>query len=264
MKLRILSWNVHGLPAPFSKHRAARLGRIALAISHEQPDFVALQEVWAGSLRLLAGVRGDYTAHYARSRGGNTLGGLLLLVRRGSGWSAGADSMRFRRYSSYAARHRIWEADGLAGKGALLLPVEHRSGERLWLVDTHLQSRYAGSDYHKVRRAQIHELTRWVGELGKAEPIVIAGDFNTPADSDPLHESIASLGRDVTEEVRSTGDGVTNFPVHASAGWIDYVLVAPPAAGAAAGRTRLIRNRAADDPYSDHHGLVCDIEVARA
>jgi len=263
MKLRILSWNVHGLPSPFSKHRAQRLRRIAAQIATEKPDLLALQEVWAGSLRLLLPSCPGYAARFVRARNGGASGGLLLLVREGGDWTIDEHTLRFRRFSHYAPRHRVWEADGLAGKGAAFLCLDHRADRgRLWLVNTHLQSRYRSNAYVTVRRAQLHELGRWVHELGESAPVVLAGDFNTPADGDPLYEGVASLGVDVTAGSRRRGD-VTHHPAQSAAGWIDYVLVRPPAGGRAAGRTRLIENVASDDPYSDHAGLVADVEVER-
>lgn len=262
MKIRLLSWNVHGLPAPITRHRALRLRRIAAQVDVHQPDVVALQEAWAGSLAIVAQALPAWTPFFHRTRAGGAAGGLLLLLPKRGNWTADASTLRFRRYSHYAPRHRVWEADGLAGKGALFLGLAHRSGHgHLWLVNTHLQSRYRANPYEQVRHAQLHELTRWVHEHGTTTPMLLCGDFNTPAEGDPLHEHIAALGDDLTRAERDRrGGGATNFPLQAEAGWIDYVIARAAAGGGAGGDVRLIENTAADDPYSDHSGLLADVE----
>ncbi len=263
MKIRLLSWNVHGLPAPITRHRAQRLRRIAAQVDAQRPDVVALQEAWAGSLAILATALPAWTPLFHRTRAGGAAGGLLVLVPKRGDWDADPATLRFRRYSHSAPRHRVWEADGLAGKGALFVRLAHRAQQRhLWLANTHLQSRYRANAYEQIRHAQLHELTRWVHEHGVATPMLLCGDFNTPADDDPLYEHIAALGSDLTrpERERRAG-GATNFPLQAEAGWIDYVIARPAAGGSANGDVRLIENTAADDPYSDHSALVADVEL---
>lgn len=263
MKIRLLSWNVHGLPAPITRHRALRLRRIAAQVDVQKPDVVALQEAWAGSLAILAAALPAWTPLYHRTRAGGAAGGLLVLVPNRGDWAADAATLRFRRYSHYAPRHRVWEADGLAGKGALFVCLEHRGGHRkLWLANTHLQSRYRANAYEQVRHSQLHELTRWVHEHGVAVPMLLCGDFNTPADGDPLYEHIAALGDDLTRRERERRAGAaTNFPLQADAGWIDFVIARPAAGGEANAEVRLIENETADDPYSDHSAIVADVEI---
>src|SRR5262245_47876104 len=46
MDLKLVTWNVHGLPWPLSQDKSYRLGGIAGVIRQVAPDFILLQEVW--------------------------------------------------------------------------------------------------------------------------------------------------------------------------------------------------------------------------
>ena len=108
--------------------------------------------------RLVSGLDPVYAC---RGRLGGANGGLLTLVRVAAGWIVRGEP-EFRRYSSGVRRAwKIWEGDGLSGKGALIVSLEH-NGERLFAVDTHLQSQYPGSDYLSVREAQLSQLGEFV------------------------------------------------------------------------------------------------------
>ena len=233
---------------------------IAERIEVEQADVVALQEAWPGSIGpLVSGLR-SYSIHYARTTFGNAAGGLVLLVRRDGAFRAEDDSLRFRRFSVSAPWFRIWEADGLAGKGALLLPVVREDGTRLWIVTTHLQARYGPRDYRRVRRAQLRELASWMDALGGDEPVVLAGDLNTPARIDPVYDELESLGVDHAWLLHENGTTTKYHPPHSTRGWIDYVLVRS-FPFESRGKASLIRNERRDKPYSDHNALVIDIEL---
>jgi endonuclease/exonuclease/phosphatase family metal-dependent hydrolase len=169
-------------------------------------------------------------------------------------------SLRFRAFSRHGPRHRVWEADGIAGKGALFVALEHAStGERLWVAGTHLQSRYQASDYAPVRLWQVRELGRWLREL--AGTALIAGDFNTPATEQRVYDAIAELGIDLTEDERRRSGGVTNYPVHSTAAWIDYILLRTGDARLEDSSLHLIENERIDHPYSDHSALVAAVEL---
>ncbi len=264
IELKTMTWNVHGLPAQASKHRRERLRRIADEVTSERADLVAFQEAWVGSVRVLADALPGYVACFDPQRSGSSAGGLLTMVSRDGAWKPAATAPRFRSFSSSAPAWKFWQADGLAGKGALLVPLERRSdGAPLWLVNTHLQARYRSDSYRDVRVAQLRELGAWVHELGVAAPIVLAGDFNTPPQESDVYRELATLGIDVSRKAHSKPGAVTNYPGHSSAGWIDYVLVRAPSGQEVSCATRLILNRTVDDPYSDHHGLVAELSIGR-
>jgi endonuclease/exonuclease/phosphatase family metal-dependent hydrolase len=260
MKITLLTWNVHGLPYPFTQNRAARLKRIAERIESEQPDVALLQEAWPGSIGPLTDGLANYSTLYAPTSLGSAAGGLVVLVRRSGRFRADEPALRFRPYTTYAPLYRFWEADGLAGKGAVFLPLVRADGQRIWIVNTHLQARYGSRDYRVIRRAQLRELRRWIDALGEKEPVLVAGDFNTPARIDPAYAELQSIGIDHAWLLHESGTRTTNYPLHSTAGWIDYVLLRGGPFESRGG-VRLIENERIDHPYSDHSAIVADIEL---
>jgi endonuclease/exonuclease/phosphatase family metal-dependent hydrolase len=250
------------LPFPFSENRTGRLKNIAERIEAGKPDVVALQEAWPGSIGPLSSGLRSYSLHYAPTTFGNAAGGLVLLVRRDGAFRAEEASLRFREFSDSAPFYRIWEADGVAGKGALFLPVVREDGTRLWLVTTHLQARYGPRDYRRIRRAQMRELKSWIESLGGREPVLIAGDLNTPARIDPVYDELESIGVDHAWLLHENGTTTKAHPPNSTRGWIDYVLVRSHPF-VSRGTASLIRNERRDHPYSDHNALVIDIELFR-
>jgi endonuclease/exonuclease/phosphatase family metal-dependent hydrolase len=251
---RIVSWNIHGLPAPFSKRRATRMQNLAREIGNAAPQLAMLQEAWGSSLRLLSAELPAWRVLAIASRQTGAAGGLAMLLPRDDGWKATAPPC-FRRFSAQAPRWKLWQGDGAAGKGALFVTLADEDGERLTVVTTHLQSRYPGQDYAAIRVAQLRELAAW---LRNETSLLLAGDFNTPSGDPEYHEHIAPLGFDATAGARTADpSAVTNYATRSSAAWIDFVLLRAP--GAVSAVTRLIRNRDVDDPYSDHHGVVTDV-----
>jgi endonuclease/exonuclease/phosphatase family metal-dependent hydrolase len=236
--------------------------RIAERIEAEKPDVVALQEAWPGSMAILESGLPSYSLHYTRTMFGNAAGGLVLLVRRDGRFRAEEASLRFRSFSESGPFYRIWEADGLAGKGAVFLSIVREDGTRLWIVTTHLQARYGPRDYRRVRRAQLRELKSWIDSLGGQEPVVLAGDLNTPARIDPVYDELESIGVDHAWHLHENGTTTKPHPPHSTAGWIDYVLLRPHPYESR-GTASLIRNERRDHPYSDHNALVLDLELFR-
>lgn len=251
--LCVLSWNVHGLP--FRSATPQRIVRIAGRIASEQPDVVFLQEVWFNRYRriLARQLASAYDFIYEpRRRTRRPRGGLLLLIRRDSGW----DAQRPRTFTTFAARapwYRFREADGVSGKGILTVRLAN-GGRSLLLTATHLQAQYGARVYHAERKAQLDQLIGVVGTRSDG-PHLIAGDFNTTADEGLYGSHLAALGDDLTvpERAREADSGTHFDRHHARLKWIDYVfarnLPTPT-------ETTRIRNHAADDPYSDHDGLL--------
>ena len=260
MKLSVLSWNLHGLPWPLSKDPRGRIQRAGAKIRELTPDVVLLQEIWGGWAieSLSRALHPDWSPLCVRGRLGGANGGLLALVRVAGGWVV-RGRPEFRRYSSSAPAWKIWEGDGLSGKGALIVSLEN-NGEQLFAVDTHLQSQYPGSDYLSVREAQLSQLGEFVAGLDQSVPIIIAGDFNTDC-REPVYARIAEMGIDLTAHGR--GEQGTNFDlIDGKPVWIDYILGPDSKRWKAAAELELIANRAADDPYSDHSGLFCAVTLA--
>ena len=100
--------------------------------------------------------------------------------------------------------------------------------------------------------------------------MIAAGDFNTTPgtynkDAD-LYAEIERTWVDLTKTYRKEyGSGTIMDKKGQRPDWIDYILSrATPVPGVQLKRMRLICNVAADDPYSDHHGLEAELLVPPA
>jgi endonuclease/exonuclease/phosphatase family metal-dependent hydrolase len=248
--LRVLSWNLHGLP--FYSNTPERLRRVAAVIAIQQPDLVLLQEVWLRRYTdlLRAALEADYDMLYQPRRVTQwPRGGLLVFVRRSSTWRA--EAPRFVAYEVSAPWYRVTEGDGISGKGILATRIAH-AGASLVVVDTHLQSGYAGRDYRTVRGAQIEQLQAFLQHEHPSEPVLIGGDFNTTS-VEPLYASLlTALGTDLTAAERWNCHCGTNFDA-GQRQWIDYVFARSWNVNST---TQRITNDAPDSPYSDHDGVL--------
>ncbi len=172
------------------------------------------QEVWrASDASLLVRALPGWIATYVRGSIGSPKGGLVAFVRASSGWLA-RGAPQFHAYASSAPAWKIWEGDGLGGKGVQILDLE-RGSQRVLFAHTHLQSQYPGDDYALVRESQLAELHEIVLHLGKGIPIVIAGDFNTDW-REPLYSRLTALGTDLTAQARSRYECGTVFDLRDS------------------------------------------------
>jgi endonuclease/exonuclease/phosphatase family metal-dependent hydrolase len=261
--IRIVSWNLHGLPWPLSRDPLGRMRNIAAVIAEQQPDVVALQEVWFGAYlqRLIDDLRDTYTAERLRRIGSLPRGGLAILVRKNSGWSPDGTPI-WMQYERSAPAYRIWESDGISAKGLLALRLRRDDRQRFVLVDTHLQSQYPenGRDYVLVRRDQLDELEGALTWRFHGEPILITGDFNTRPFERLYATHIKSLGNDLTADLRTACGPWCGTNIDARDGhhdWIDYVIARTFPVHAQA---TLVRNDGMDWPYSDHDGLLVRLE----
>jgi len=261
--LRVLSWNLHAIPL-VSPRPTARLRNVADAIRAEAPDVVLLQEVWAHAYAALLERRLADAYRLTRAYGCGRpypCGGLVVLVRRASGWVAAPPT--FERFKKHASWRRLREWDGIAKKGMLLVRLT-RDGRTIGVVDTHLQTRYLEyrHNYTTVRRRQLEQLRATVDAAFGDRPVVIAGDLNTaPNDPSGLYASrVAPLGDDTAAAFRAACPACSTRPPPKMPRWIDYVLTR----GLTATPTvTLIRNEAIDTPYSDHEGLLVRLACAR-
>lgn len=260
--LRVLTWNVHGIPF-MAPRPQARLANVAAKVREQQPDVVLLQEVWAHAYarQLARDLGGAYRLVAATGCGRPfPCGGLVVLVRVASGWTPSAPT--FVAYADSAPWYRLAEWDGIAKKGILAVDLV-RGDAALVLVDTHLQTEYARyrRNYSDVRRRQLEQLAATLrGFAGRA--LVIGGDFNTaPGERSGLYEShVATLGDDRTAELRTAcGECGTRPAMLRPARWLDYVVTRDVAATATGTR---IENAAVDDPFSDHDGVLVRLEPA--
>lgn len=238
------------------------MDRVAAKIRELSPEVVLLQEVWLGSLaeRLARALRPHWIPACVRRRTGAPRGGLLTFVAAAAGWRVPA-TPEFYPFGASAPAWRVWEGDGLGGKGVLAVELEH--GERrIFAVNTHLQSQYGRIDHAAVREAQLIDVRKVVSYMDSSIPGVVAGDFNTDA-REPLYSHVAALGTDLTAAARGQSNCGTTANSDPHVEWIDYVIATASQSWTVSADLELIANQRADFPYSDHSGLFCSLSLAQ-
>lgn len=260
MKLRLVSWNVHGAAgAPRRSERVATIARVVLA---RLPDLVLLQEVWrqrdADALCAALEPRGYARVEVPGGRRWPTrTSGLLSFARVGTGWRT-AD-VRFHEFRAEAGDWKLWQGDGLGDKGALGFTLS-RDGLALAVWNTHLQAAYRPGGYAKVRQRQVAEL-RGAVEAEGTGPALIGGDLNTTPDEPALTELAGFV--DLTHTLRRSCRCGTSVDDPPSARWLDYLLARTPDGWRIEAEVSLLRSFAPDEPYSDHQGLDALVHIMR-
>jgi endonuclease/exonuclease/phosphatase family metal-dependent hydrolase len=261
--LKVLSWNLHGMAWPLSKDPGGRMDRVSAKMRELSPDVALFQEVWLRSQvdRLSLALRPDWIPVSIKRRGVGPRGGLLAFVSAAAGWRPRA-APRFHAFAKSAPAWRVWEGDGLGGKGILTVELE-RGEQSICAVNTHLQAQYRGIDFAEVRQAQLIELREIVSHSHPSMPAIVAGDLNTDS-HEPLYSLVAALGTDLTAEARELCNrGTTADPLDGRPEWIDYIVAANSHAWTVSANLEVIANQRADVPYSDHSGLFCTLRLAR-
>ena len=251
MKLRLVSWNVHG--APGAPRREERMAAVARAVAEREPDVVLLQEVWRqrdAEVFLAALGPAGYTSVEVPDgrRWPVRTAGLLSFVRSASGWRA--ERIRFHEFAAEAADWKLWQGDGFGDKGALGFSLA-RDGLALAIWNTHLQAAYEPGGYAEVRRQQLVELSAAVG--AGEEPALLAGDLNTTPDEAALG-ALAGL-TDLTAALRMRCACGTSIDEPPSNEWLDYLFGKGTDGWRIEANVSLIESVRSDEPYSDHQGL---------
>jgi endonuclease/exonuclease/phosphatase family metal-dependent hydrolase len=253
LSLQVLSWNVHAIPLAFNK--AERLERAARRILEEKPDAALLQEVWGreDARRVMRSLESAYRAVDVPQNGlFLRRSGLLTFVRR-EGWAVRASS--FHEFEAVgSAWWKPWEGDSYSGKGYQRIDLE-RGGVGIALINTHLQAEYGVEDrsrYVAVRASQLEELRRFVESVPLALPVIAAGDLNTRPSEYP-YASLVEFWRDLGEEYRRGCRCGTHFLDNGREGDWNVEVTA----------FERIESTSLDVPFSDHHGLVASLVLAR-
>src|SRR5580704_2942172 len=263
IRLKVLSWNLHGLAWPLSKDPGGRMDRVSSKVRELRPDLVLLQEVWLSAYvdRLTLALQPDWIPICIKRRRGGPKGGLLAFVNASEGWVPRSHP-QFHAFAASAPVWKIWEGDGLGGKGVLAVELE-RGEQRIFAVNTHLQSQYSGSSYAEIREAQLIEVRNFVSNSYSSLPAIVAGDFNTDW-REPLYSNVTALGTDLTADARQlSNSGTTANTRDGRPEWIDYIVAANSEAWTVSADLQLIANDSADVLYSDHSGLFCTLRLAR-
>ncbi|MFC7547685.1 endonuclease/exonuclease/phosphatase family protein [Plantactinospora sp. GCM10030261] len=254
--LRLLTFNTL-----FKGDVRARLRALGAILDRERYDVVCLQEVMyrrnADLLRRLA----RSCPHHAY-RGAVLLhGGLVLLSR----WP-----VRQHRWVRFPALRPI-RPELLMRKGAQVATLGVPGGG-LAVVNTHLSANLDDdwspeNRYTRIERAELTRLAGALSTLDPALPVVVAGDFNLPRGSAPLHEFAAATGlRDVlAADTEPTYRPTPSWPAPPA---LDHVLVRSAAGRTVTARARLVLREAeplADGRrayLSDHFGIETELTLS--
>lgn len=178
VRLRVLTWNVWGLPA-VSTNLEARMAALPAAIAKLDPDLVLLQEIWAESdgLAIKEGLERHgyrYVSHLAHTEHGMT--GLFTASKLPLKY------VGFLPFASGRIGHSIWHLEWIASKGVGSFLLQTPLGE-LQVQNTHLQAQYDTDAYDAERLSQVSEIA--LLQKGFALPLVLGGDFNTGSEELP-------------------------------------------------------------------------------
>lgn len=192
VRLRVLTWNVWGLPA-FSTNLGARMAALPDAIAKLDPDLVLLQEIWAKSDGLIVkeglerhGYR--HSSHLAHTEHGMT--GLFTASK------LPLKQVGFRPFASGRIGHSIWHLEWIASKGVGSFLLQTPLGE-VQVQNTHLQAQYETDAYDAERLSQMSEIA--LLQKGFTLPLVLGGDFNTGSEELPRKALLELVGlRDTT------------------------------------------------------------------
>jgi endonuclease/exonuclease/phosphatase family metal-dependent hydrolase len=258
LRLRVVSWNVWGIPWGLSKQRAERIAAIGPALAQLKPDVVALQEVWVtedgealSSVLAAAGL--THSVHESEG----LLGSGLLIASRYP-----LERHTFVPYEQVGKLHKPYHGDAWARKGFLEVQVRTPMGV-VRLFDTHLHAGYGSKEYLHVQTAQALQLSSAVGDLGARPPpqrddparppLLLLGDLNATLTSLPFQLLRARCDLTPASETLD----------------IDWVLLRD--GGGARWRVRKVTQALTEDvdlpggarALSDHPAIVADLELIR-
>jgi len=200
--LRMVSFNVWGLPGWMNGASADRYPRIAQELEQLHPDLVLLQEVWTKKAMGSSPAGREWSTAWSLGQANIFQENGLLTVSRHPILSG-----EFHPFRAAAL------PDSLVKKGALKITIELASGFRLNVWNVHLQA--GGRD--AIRSRQIAELVRWVHAAKDGQIAdVVAGDFNCTPDSPQYRTLLQELGpsvQGISGELRfTTYDGLSTKP----------------------------------------------------
>jgi endonuclease/exonuclease/phosphatase family metal-dependent hydrolase len=244
-RLKLLTYNVWGLPSWMTGARAGRYPEIARELERLDPDIIFLQEAWTAKARGAVPARGRWSI--ARAAGQHTFFQQTGLVTLSRFPIVGGEFYPFSR-SAFP--------DKFVNKGVLKVTVKLPCGSLVNLWNVHLQD----GGPPEIRRAQIRELELHVqaAEDGQIADLV-GGDFNCHPESVFCRELTDTLGPSVQEldgaQPFATWDGLSEKP---GAGEIlDYIFVhgRAPVQSIEASTRVAFAAASRQERLSDHFGL---------
>jgi endonuclease/exonuclease/phosphatase family metal-dependent hydrolase len=247
IRLRVLTWNVWGVPA-ITSHLDERMAALPNAIAMLDPDIVFLQELWEPRHAESVGRKlGEHGLRHSR-RFEMPAGATGLFVA--SKFPVGAGG--FRSFSLGRMPHSFWHLDWLVEKGVANVVVETPLGA-LRVENTHLQAQYRTDRYGPERLAQAVELVL-MNSAHANEALLLAGDFNGRGDELP-RRVLRDL--DGLEDASPSSGDDSVYARGSSAMSIRIV-----SARAALGEPHPLGNGVVE-PLSDHVAIFVELELSR-
>ena len=257
VELKLVTFNVWGLPSWINGASSKRFNRIAGELDLLHPDVVTLQEVWtATAAGAVPTADGWWVAKAARSQFPFHRTGLITMSCHPI---VGGE---FRPF------HSARLPDSLVSKGALKTTIELASGVRVNVWNVHLQAgESSGAD--RIRCRQIKQLARWVegSEDGQVADMV-AGDFNCSPGSVRYAQLVEGIGPSALELSESkpfcTYDGANpDGNVHLAVDHI-FVRVRQPMKPLQAEAEATFAASRREDRLSDHYGVLVGLRLDSA
>jgi endonuclease/exonuclease/phosphatase family metal-dependent hydrolase len=246
LPLRVLSWNVWGLPA-VSTNLEARMAALPEAIAKLEPDIILLQEIWAESdgVTVRRGLERHgyrYATHLAHTEAGMT--GLFTASK------LPLKSVGFLPFASGRIGHSFWHLEWIASKGVGSFLVQTALGE-IQVQNTHLQAQYETDDYAAERLSQASQILL-LGQ-NRAQSLVLGGDFNTGAEELP-RKAFFDLGA-----LRDTTPSPLPDTIFVRSGGTTQIRVV----GTRQALTEAVRlDNGITTELSDHPAVVVDLELS--
>lgn len=251
LHLKLLTYNIWGLPSWMTGARSGRYPKIAHELERLNPDIVLLQEAWTANARRSAPDNGVWSI--ARAAGQQTFfqqSGLVTLSRFPI---IGGQFYPFSRAAF---------PDRFVNKGILKVTVKLPGGRVINIWNVHLQD--GGSV--NIRTSQVRELITKVrsAENGQIADLV-GGDFNCTPESGLYRELENALGPSVQElggiNPFITWDGLSAKP--GSGETLDYIFVKTRGPFLLPQATPRVAFAAAsfDQRLSDHLGIETTLDL---
>jgi len=254
VQLRLLTFNVWGLPTWLNGASSERFTRIATELESLHPDFAVLQEVWTHrALRTVPATDDWWVTRASRSDLVFRRNGLVTLSRHPI---IGGEFHPFR-----SARF----PDSLVTKGALKTTIEVTPGMRINLWNVHLQS----GDATEIRCRQVAELAAWVRHAQDGQVAdLVTGDFNCAPGSEPYRQLVNRIGPGALE-LSHESPLITyhgSDPDRSGARALDHLFVRlrQPAQTVQAQPEVAFTAGESEDPLSDHYGVLVRLDLAPA
>lgn len=243
-KLRLVTWNVWGLPG-VTPHRRDRIRGVAKVVAGTGADIACFQEVFLETdRRTLCETLAEAGLRHYRYFASPAAGSGLLTVSRHPILDA-----QFHRFAEQGNPLALNHGDWWAGKGIGTVTVDVTRFGKVQVMNTHLHARYGSDRYRTLREHQLQETADLAASRSSAGcPTFLLGDLNFRR-HEPYWRNL--LGKHLFVEL--------------SEEWahIDYILaVSNPRLTFSRSSGPSLKGTLPDGtPLSDHPGIVTDVRI---